>query len=545
MGHRIYLRDWYFNAGIIGFLTIATDGRGLDSIPSLAIGENYVEFENDIFDGFEERFIKHAFLKFFNTHAYLQRLQKVQKDLTDKKSKVKPEQIAKKIEEIERSPYKDFLKLLNISITEYQSVEDFLVALENAKVSIESLPKEQIYKTLNSSPDGKASLDNFIGWRFKGVCSHDSISDYISQMKTENRSRKLKNNDLCPSCQERKAKYEFNNAISNIIGFNKDNSNWIWGFKASKLKICPFCALIYNCAFASFAYVLKKVDGDYLNYFYFPNKNTKVKTLFETVRAFNLMIENIQDNSNIIYAMIRQTAEHIKEKQSNSISENINFIEIADNPILAGQGSKGYNIYNYNISPDIAEFLNLQFKADNIPNGYYVIKKTYYNIEEELLKLAIQRQIDYSVLYKYFAYSLAPDRYSAKYNLNKVARFVIKYIQWTRGENMEKSQTIVKKGFKSGISLRDELMKKKKENQINGLVYGFLNDLKIADRDKFLDKYIRIIMSHNLPNLFGKDEMLDDDCFLQFGYSFVNGLMSKSTTEEEEDNINNTKEEEQ
>lgn len=542
MESRIYLRDWYFNAGVIGFLTIVADGRELGGIPSLVFGENYIEFDNDIFDGFEEKFIKHGFLKFFNIQAYLQRLQKAQKDLTDRRTKIKPEQIAKKIEEIEKSPYKDFLKLLDISISEYQSVEDFIANLENAKNLIKAMPKEQIFETLNGSPDGRTSLQNFTGWRFKGVCSHDSISEYINKIKTANHSKKLKNNDLCPSCQERKAEYEFNNAVSNVIGFNKDNSNWIWGFKVSKLKICPLCALVYNCAFASFAYVLKKVDGDYLNYFYFPNENSKVKTLFETVTAFNLMLDNIEDNSSLLFAMIRKTVANITAKQSGSIAENINFIEIADNPILAGQSSKGYNIYNYNISPDIAEFLDLQFKADSIPKGYYIIKKTYYSIEEELLKLAIQQQIDYSVLYKYFAYSLAPDRYAAKYTLNKVVSFAIKYIQWIRGEKMEKSQKIINKGFKSGISLRNELLRKDKENQINGLVYGFLNDLKIADREKFLDKYIRIIMSHNQPNCFGKDEMLDDDYFLQFGYSFINGLMSKEKTVKE-GTINNSMEE--
>lgn len=539
MRHRVYLRDWYFNAGIIGFLTIAVDGKGLDHIPTLSIGENFIEFDNDIFEGFEDKFIKHAFLKFFSTQAYLQRLQKVLKELTTKKAKIKSEQIAKKIEEIEKSPYKDFLKLLNISIAGYKDVEDFIANLENAKSSIKALPKLQIFGTLNNNSGGKASLNNFIGWKFKGVCSYDSTSEYINKIKAANSSKRLKNNDLCPSCQERKAEYEFTNAISNIIGFNKDNSNWIWGYKSSKIKICPLCALLYNCAFASFAYILKKVDNKYLNYFYFVNENTKVNSLFETVTAFNLVLENIADNSNLLYAMVKQTVGHIMAKKTRSITENINFIEIADNPILAGQSSRGYNIYNYNISPDIAEFLDLQFKKDAIPKGFYKIKSTYYSIDEELLKLAIQRQMDYATLYRYFSYYLNE---LGKYNLTFVANFVIKYIQWVRGGNMEKSQRIVSKGFKSGISLRNELLKKDRANQINGLVYGFLNDLKIADREKFLDKYIRIMMSNNQPNFFGMDEMLDNEYFLQFGYSFINGLMSKSRTAENE-NTNEIKEE--
>jgi len=166
-----------------------------------------------------------------------------------------------------------------------------------------------------------------------------------------------------------------------------------------------------------------------MNYFYFPNEDTEVKTLFETVTKFNLMLDNIQDSSNPLYSMIKQTVEHIVAKQIKSIIENINFIEIADNPILAGQSSKGYNIYNYNISLDLAEFLDSQFKANSIPKGSYVIRNTHYNIEEEILKLAIQRQIDYSVLNSYFAYSLNADKYLAKYNLNKIIKFVFGYIQ--------------------------------------------------------------------------------------------------------------------
>jgi len=68
---------------------------------------------------------------------------------------------------------------------------------------------------------------------------------------------------------------------------------------------------------------------------------------------------------------------------------------------------------------------------------------------------------------------------------------------------------------------------KNKENQVDGIIYQLLNDLKIADREKFIDKYMRLVMSHGLPSMFGEAEMLDKDAFLQFGYSFINGIMSQ------------------
>ncbi|OQB73542.1 MAG: CRISPR-associated protein (Cas_CXXC_CXXC) [candidate division TA06 bacterium ADurb.Bin131] len=531
--NRVYLKDWYFNAGIIGFLTIVADNREIDSIPSLIVDKNYIEFDNTVLDGFEEKFIKKGFLKFFDVQTYVNRLQKIHDDL--KKTRTEPDSITKKIKEIEKNPYKDFLKLLNISITEYQDIDKFLGNLENVKKTIESLSKEQVYNKLNSTTDGRIFLNEFVNLKLKGICSSKSIPDYITQIKTAT-SKKPKNNDLCLFCQERKASKEFSNAISNIIGFNTDNSNWIWGYKTSKLKVCPMCALIYNCAFASFAYTLRKVGENYLNYFYFPNENTNLIVLFEIVTRFNLELENIKDNTTPLYIMIKQVVSRIMARQLNSINENLNFIEIVDNPILAGQSSKGYNVYNYNIDTDIAEFLDSQFKSDGVPKGFYKLKDTYYKVDEELLKLTIQRLIDYSILHRYFAYALNPDRYTTGYSLNKIVRFVFGYIKKMRGDTMEKSEKIIDKGFKSGVSVRDELIKKDKENQINGLVYGFLNDLKIADREKFLDKYIRVVMSHNLPNLFGKEEMLDKDCFLQFGYSFVNGLMSHKGTDKTKNN---------
>jgi len=88
--------------------------------------------------------------------------------------------------------------------------------------------------------------------------------------------------------------------------------------------------------------------------------------------------------------------------------------------------------------------------------------------------------------------------------------------------NLEKIST---KGFVNGKELRKNLGKDR-ENQINGLAYQFLNDLKVADRDKFLDKYLRISISNKLESRFGQDEMNSKEAFLHFGYGFINGLLN-------------------
>ncbi len=537
MKHRVYMRDWYFNAGIVGFLTIVADGRNLDEVEHLHVGENYVEFDDAIFDNFGYKFVKHAFVKFFNVQAYCQRFKKARKEIQGKKKLMTKAQIAKSLDDLEKSPYLKFLTLLGYSPNGIETQDDYAAYLEATVEKIEGLNKHAIFQELNKTTDGRQSIQSFISYRFKGVCAHDKADEYIKDIKKTATVKTIKNTDLCISCQTKKAKYEFSNAISNIIGFSKDNSNWIWGYKAQKVKVCPLCALIYNSAFDSLIYVLKRVDGDYLNYFYFVNQNTDLQTLYESTLSFNTQLNIITDKTetNVITAMIKETVRSIRTQQFQKTSENINFIEVSENPIASGQSTKGYNTYNYNISIDIARFLDEQFTKDKIPKGFYKIKKTFYSIEieEELLLYAINRQIGYATLGRYFSYYLDE---SGKYNLYKVTNYIISYIKTTRGQkDMDNSQKIVKKGYRSGITLRQELHKRRKDNQINGIAYGFLNDLKLADREKFLDKYMRVMMSNGLSLAFGQDEMLDDDSFMQFGYSFLNGLLA-STKDDKIDN---------
>ncbi|KJU82839.1 CRISPR-associated protein Cst1 [Candidatus Magnetobacterium bavaricum] len=540
MRHRVYMRDWYFNAGIVGFLTIVADGRSLDKLEHLHVGENFIEFDDAIFDGFGDKFVKHAFLKFFSRQAYYHRFKK-QKETQGKKKQMTKKQIAKSLDDLEKNPYLNFLSLLGCLTDNIETHGDYMAFLDSTAGKIKGLTKHAIFQELNKTTDGRHSVQSFVLSKLKGLisykkgaCAHDKVVGYIQDLKQEGSSKTIKNNDLCVSCQVKKAEYEFSNAISNIIGFNKDNSNWIWGFKAQNVKVCPLCALIYNSAFESLIYVLKRVDSEYLNYFYFVNQNADLQTLYDSTVSFNTQLDIIADGTNVVIAMIKETVRHIRTRQFNDTSGNINFIEVSDNPIAGGQSTKGYNTYNYNISVDIARFLDEQFTGDKIPKGFYKIKKTFYSIEEELLLYAINRQIGYATIGKYFSYYL--DK-SGKYNLGKVTNYIISYIQTTRGQkDMDNSQKIVKKGYRSGITLREKLHGRKKDNQINGIAYGFLNDLKLADREKFLDKYMRVMMSNDLSLAFGQDEMLNDDSFMQFGYSFLNGLLASK----KDDNTDNS-----
>lgn len=539
MKHRVYMRDWYFNAGIIGFLQIISDGQDVENITGMEIGENCIEFEDDILNNFYEIFTKFSFLKMFKKEAYVTgRLNKALKELNEKK-KI---DLAKKIIDIEKSPYLNFQKLLGRDLSSCQNMEELRISIQDAVESINGKTSTAIYNDLKQQDIENKSIDAFLKVRLKGVCAYENISKYINAINSIERTNyksNIKVNDICPSCQVNKKGFDFSNAVSNILGFNTDNSNWIWAFKDTNSKICPVCALIYTCAFLSFAFVLKQGQkkGTYLNCFYFLNQNNNVKGLFDSVKRFDLQMSNLDDQSPF-FIMIKETVHNINQMKIKNIRENISFVEIIDNPILAGQGTKGYNVYSYNIDNDIADFLHPYFNGNTMPKGFYKIKDSHFNVDEQLLKSTVTRQIDYNLLHTFLSLWLQGRK--SKNNEQKKANivaayqpsFIISYIldyanKCVRRDKMDENKGIVKKAFRNGIELKQKLLNKKKENQIDGIIYQLLNDLKIADREKFIDKYMRLVMSHGLPSMFGEAEMLDKDAFLQFGYSFINGIMSQ------------------
>jgi len=156
--------------------------------------------------------------------------------------------------------------------------------------------------------------------------------------------------------------------------------------------------------------------------------------------------------------MIKETVHHINQTKIKNIRENISFVEIIDNPILAGQGTKGYNVYSYNIDNDIAEFLHPYFNGNTMPKGFYKIKDAYFNLDEQLLKNTVTRQIDYSVLHTYLSLWLQGEKNKngdqkksnivAAYQPSYVIKYVLDYInKCVRRDMMDINKGIVKKHF--------------------------------------------------------------------------------------------------
>ncbi|MGB9813869.1 MAG: hypothetical protein ACPLRZ_08450 [Thermovenabulum sp.] len=77
MMERVYLGDWAYNAGIVGFIEIMLDGQNLDEQDIIKIGENYIEFDRSSLSGFSEKFFKKAYERYPRTDEVIILVKKI------------------------------------------------------------------------------------------------------------------------------------------------------------------------------------------------------------------------------------------------------------------------------------------------------------------------------------------------------------------------------------------------------------------------------------------------------------------------------------
>lgn len=534
---KVYLRDWYFNAGIIGFLYVLSEGdinieRIKESFKdNLEIYDNFLLFDSNILTGFFDKYIKISFNELFNIDIYKERIQLLLKKIDDKNEKISKNLISET--NLGGKIVNSFIKeIYGKSFDEIFKENDVVESIKSLNNTINKFNSTiEVYNFL------KEKNSSFIEYFLKNeistkICSYEKINEYIINICNYNESKQVQRNLKCFICSNYKKKYEFNNSITQIVGFNQDNSNWIWGYNSSKVMICPVCALFYSCALHGMVYIKRKIDNNFKTFYYALNRNINLSMLYNSFSIFRSKIkknvsEKDENQNKPFYSIMQEITLEVVNKSSEATIENINFIEISEND-FGGKSTKNYNVYAYNITEEIANFIKSIDKDKIMPKGFYSIGVNFIDIREEILKKTLENRLNFSDLTRYFEYfieSLEPkNKIIVHYSLYKVLRYILLYIySITKGGNME-LEKIVDKGYQNGLMLGKKI---NQENKIKGVVYQMLNDLKIYDRNAFIDKYLRLCMAYESEIKLGSNNELSNmDNFLSFGYAFINGMLS-------------------
>lgn len=553
MKHRVYMRDWHYNAGIVGFLALLHDFNAeLKDIEGLNIEDNYIEFDDSLLDGLYEKHKKHLFEKFNPIRVCTNKINEIVKEREEDKGK-KNKYTIKKVRET-LGKYHPRLTDALLAERKYEGLEvdKYIAQLTQLRDNELSESPGALYKRLLKSEEGEEVIQLFLPKTPNRPFNYNNLKKHIDSILNIKEVKKIKDDQLCIFCQERKhsGKVLNNTNISNFIGFNDDCINWTWGGAIGNFKICSVCAFIYSCAFHVMPYTNKKEGNEkWKTYYYTLNYNSSILDLYEN--TINFITEIEIEKQDTFTAMISSVINIINEKQSEYTSKSINFIEIQNNETISNLQARGYNLYNFNIGKELGEFLDNALKNKKLPKGYieYAVgtdnkkKKSRVYLGDNLIRKTVNNEICYTYLDELIRQFMKAKSETTKHKWNdcekqkKTVEYIFSYINFMKkGEDMNEKEAIIKKGFANGKSLRNRMKAKEKENQINGLVYGFLNDLKITDTQKFLDRYMRVIMANDERLSFGEKEMSDKDNFIQFGYSFINGLMFEGFDKNNENN---------
>jgi CRISPR-associated protein Cst1 len=518
---KIYLGDWFYNAGIVGFLRINShlwnvkDPKLISKDENLLkIGDNYIEIDRKIFDGFTDRFFNYAFNLYGRYNARLEEFQRFLENLNNETF----ENISNDFKNI----IKNFTLLKNkLGDIKAENSQELKHLIEKA-IKILEQDKEEFVES-----DVQIFLRNFNGQKsfLNKTITKDRkkefYEDFEKPLKTDNNQKDKK--FTCVICGERPAKKDTNydTGCSPVFGLNKDAVNFAWNFK-TKLPSCDICEIVYFCYFAG----ITKLNGKY----YFVNLDDSVESLMLANNLFKEEIEKSPENPFIDF--FTEYLSRIKKSQAKYTLSNINFLETELKKTLP-------KVFSFNIDYKTAEFIEKnQENLKSLSKSFFILpdkNKTRVYILTEFLNLIFKKDLNYGLLYKIFKNIMQDKAYVSNYNLQRLIIMYLLYKQKVGGKEMGLEEEGKEMGleeeslwtmYMQGKNLLERLKERDAENKIQSIAYKLLNALKIGNTNQFMDVMMRVHMAYDLevPKLLIK-ALQDKDNFYLLGYSFLNGLL--------------------
>jgi len=233
---RVYLGDWLYNAGIVGFLRIINEDEEFWEIKNekllsrnedmLRFGDNYIEFDRRIFKGFAKKFFNYAFKQYGRYESKLNTFRKWLKELKALYGSYENEYLLKRKEGTEDKIQSIFLEIrdnINKSLNSFSELRQKIEKLptkreveKDYKILINTLEKiiDILEKGRNEfwEKDVQIYLRNIYGQKsfLNKTVSKNIFNKFYSEFeraileKETNLSKSKKY--FCISCGERKVK---------------------------------------------------------------------------------------------------------------------------------------------------------------------------------------------------------------------------------------------------------------------------------------------------------------------------------------------------
>ena len=590
MNTRVYLNEWFINAGIIGFLRILKHNEQNFVI----IKDNYIEFDtNDIKD-----FHKYYFKYFFDNYNIAQKMEnrieksfnkielllqnKEQKDELKQEKKSIKEILKKqldKIKKIDENTYKEMLE-------EYSRIDKVSISEELKQIKdnlIHNFKKENINKKITLNLFKNILSTNYFGQQsflnvVKNSLSYEEqekvmYKDYISNIietgtlqeivsgkyTIEELKEKLEQKQLDENIHK-DMKTVYDNINKNFVKKNK-TINEISAYINNKVfKLCTMCGNEHYTTsdYTEGNFIPLAVSSENMtNFFWEQNINVQIcdickLILFCIPAGVTSIIKTAKENGKYVEKEVLSFVNYDTSVQ-NLLKTNNSF------GLEAKKERTQYNPY----ADLILDIVNQNTKVSDwqLKNIFVVEFETeylefsrmeYFNIKSYVAKFftkypeMLKNIKDYKYRIQVVDYLLKDkdidklvnqrlrDAISNKNNTIdsylatkvKVTLQVLKKGEGLMNDEVKNANKQIGLMYAIGQEIKETLRSQNNENKLDGYIYKMLNCIKTNNRNEFTDVAIRILWS------MGKDvpQILvknnENVEWQELGHSFIAGLSS-------------------
>lgn len=536
---RVYLGDWLFNAGIVGFIRIMLAGTEPNDQNVLTLGENYIEFDRKVMAGFAQKYFQTAFDQYG-------RYRSLKKSLSDWKGRLQP--LAEKGKG--KEPFtKEETKTIKYIRGTLKKRTDFTLLKskkEQKGVKIGSNDPDDILCAISEMD--KILVDNYQEFFESDVKIYAgklygqksflgrNITTGMFEMFKKGFEDSLLNDACvkdkkydCICCGSRKAKKDvhFDTGLAPFLAANPDAINYVWNFN-SKFPLCDICELIYFCSFAGFTDFSTKYGN---KTFYYVNRDSNIRDLYQA----NMLLMSLLDkdiDTNPVAQYFSELILKSEDQKALYTIQNTSFIELElENNVFP-------SVFSYNISKEKANLIHSHREGfEALAKANYKIKSDSFNIGIE----TVQKILNDALIFLYVNHLLHIYLMSERGYGNSKAYFRTEHIQklvwiiYDSIQNMFKREvnTIMESKelwfvYHKGLDLAGAFRKGRAENKIDTMAYKLLNAVRTEDAGTFMEILARAYLVYNMdmPSVFIKSLSSKDD-FSALGYSLINGLLGK------------------
>ena len=573
---ELKLKDWLFNAGLLGFINILGEEARNNGELEIDDKNRLIRFSPKVLENFEYKYFDFFIKRYVKTLTYgkilefekyidefeengekirsINELKMINDKITFFKAKIKSASYKKAYDFIEKNGTNKILGLEK-ELKKIKEPKENIAEISNDDVKNNlKIMKEIIDFFKRKITDKEGNVKNYLAAKNIAYVIINNAWSSVSFLNKANAVKDIyeeyKSYFVEPALEyinANKSKFKYKCTISNMpmkdykntLGFLNDTGfdvsrkpSHVWNF-VNDIAVTPLVTLIYSCVPAGIVYGADK--GMFVN----ANHNIDQLCKINNGIAYNILEDESEEKNINLY---KNLLKEIKKEKDNTKYE-LSDIQI----VKFEEGHYKFTLLSRNILKLLSE--NKE-KLDDLLDKWYLIDRRYFYLYDTAITELLNNQNLFSLINKLCYYKISKTKLYCKLkNIEDLLKINLDYIR--RLKKMDKQEIVEKEESKKiseeltekdifyirrdAMIFREEYIRKSgNDKKIGSLLYRLQNALRINNVDMFMDALIsaHAYAGKNISSLFAK-ALLNDENFQTLGHGFLLGLLGEDKSKNE------------